>query len=104
MRLAIDDSGAGYASFQHVLELDADIIKLDISLTKNIHAEPGKYSLAKALCAFAKSAGCSIISEGLETEEDLQALRKLGVDKVQGYLLGRPVPLQEAVSAQHKCK
>ncbi len=103
MRLAIDDAGAGYASFQHVLELDADIIKLDASLTQNIHAEPGKYSLAKALCAFANSAGCSIIAEGLETEEDFQALRKLGVDKVQGYLLGRPVPLQEAVSAQHQC-
>lgn len=54
MRLAIGDAGAGYASFQHVLALNADIIKLHTSLTQNIHAEPGKYSLAKALCAFAK--------------------------------------------------
>ena len=97
IRLAIDDAGAGYSSFQHILELEADIIKLDISLTQNIHSEPRKYLLAKALCAFAKSIKCTIIAEGIETEEELSSLRELGVDKAQGYLLGRPMPIKEAV-------
>lgn len=98
IRLAIDDAGAGYASFQHILELEADIIKLDISLTKNINREPRKYLLAKALCAFSKAIKCTIIAEGIENTEELNALRELGVDKIQGYLLGRPMPTNEAIS------
>jgi EAL domain-containing protein (putative c-di-GMP-specific phosphodiesterase class I) len=98
IRIAIDDAGAGYSSFQHILELEADIIKLDISLTQNIHSQPRKYLLAKALCAFAKSIDCIIIAEGIETDEELNTIKELGVDKVQGYLLGRPMPINEAVS------
>ena len=52
LRLAIDDAGAGYASFQHILELEPDIIKLDISLIRNIHTNRKRFLLAKALCAF----------------------------------------------------
>lgn len=96
LRLAVDDAGAGYASFQHILQLEADIIKLDISLTRNVHLEPKKYLLAKALCAYAKAIDCTIIAEGVETKEELTTLTELGVDKVQGYLLGRPMPLEEA--------
>ena len=98
IRLAIDDAGAGYSSFQHILELEADIIKLDISLTQNIHSNRRKFLLAKALCGFAKAIDCTIIAEGIETKEELSALRKLGVDKVQGYLLGRPMPIDRAIS------
>lgn len=98
MRLAIDDAGAGFSSFQHILELEADIIKLDISLTQNINKERSKYLLAKALCGFAKAIDCIILAEGIETQDELDTLRKLGVDKVQGYLLGRPAPFEDAVS------
>jgi EAL domain-containing protein (putative c-di-GMP-specific phosphodiesterase class I) len=98
MRLAIDDAGSGYSSFQHVLELEADIIKLDITLTQNIHSNNRKYLFAKALCAFSKAINCSIVAEGVETVEELNCLRELGVDNVQGYLLGRPMPIIEAVS------
>lgn len=98
VRLAIDDAGAGFSSFQHILELEADIIKLDISLTKSIHDEPKKFLLAKALCAFGRAIGCTITAEGIETEDELKALKELGVDNVQGYLLGRPMPLDEAVA------
>lgn len=98
VRLAIDDAGAGYSSFQHILELEADIIKLDISLIRDIHCSPKKLLLAKALCAFAKATKCTIIAEGIETTEELNELRELGVDSVQGYLLGRPMPVNEAIS------
>jgi EAL domain-containing protein (putative c-di-GMP-specific phosphodiesterase class I) len=98
LRIAIDDAGSGYSSFQHVLELEADIIKLDITLTQNINSNDRKYLLATALCAFSKAINCSIIAEGVETIEELNSLRELGVDSVQGYLLGRPMPIKDAVS------
>jgi EAL domain-containing protein (putative c-di-GMP-specific phosphodiesterase class I) len=98
MRLAVDDVGSGYSSFQHVVELEADIIKLDISLTQNINSSPRKYLLAKALCAFSKAINGGIVAEGVETLEELEALRELGVDAVQGYFIGHPMPITEAVS------
>lgn len=100
MRLAIDDAGAGFASFQHILELEADIIKLDISLTQNINKQPSKFLLAKALCGFAKGINCIILAEGIENKAELDALRKLGVDNAQGYLLGRPAPIIDAIKHQ----
>ncbi len=98
LRIAIDDAGAGYASFQHILELEADFIKLDISLTQHINAQPRKYLLAKSLCAFARSIDCIIIAEGVETAQELASLKEMGVDKAQGYYLGRPAPIEQAAS------
>ncbi|MFT6789514.1 MAG: EAL domain-containing protein (putative c-di-GMP-specific phosphodiesterase class I) [Pseudoalteromonas rhizosphaerae] len=100
LRLAIDDVGAGFSSFQHILELEADIIKLDISLTQNINKDNRKFLLAKALCGFAKAIDCSIVAEGIETQAELNALRKLNVDNVQGYFIGRPAPIEDALSYQ----
>lgn len=98
LRLAIDDVGAGFSSFQHILELEADIIKLDISLTQNINTDDRKFLLAKALCGFAKAIDCIIVAEGIETEEELNSLRKLNVDSVQGYFIGRPAAINDALS------
>ncbi|MBQ4798957.1 EAL domain-containing protein [Pseudoalteromonas sp. MMG006] len=100
VKLAIDDVGAGFSSFQHILELEADIIKLDISLTQNINNDRRKFLLAKALCGFAKAINCSIVAEGIENQEELSTLRKLGVDNVQGYFIGRPAPINEAIEYQ----
>ena len=99
LRLAIDDVGAGFSSFQHILELEADIIKLDISLTQNINTDKRKFLLAKALCGFAKAIDCTIVAEGIETEQEFNSLRKLNVDSVQGYFIGRPAPINDALSA-----
>lgn len=96
VRLAIDDAGAGYASFQHILELNADIIKLDISLIRNIHLDHAREALAAALIAFSKVTQCTIIAEGVEIEEELRTLKKLGVDRVQGYFIGKPQSIEDA--------
>ncbi|VUD67354.1 Putative cyclic-di-GMP phosphodiesterase YjcC [Thalassocella blandensis] len=102
VRLAIDDAGAGYSTFQHILELNADIIKLDISLIQNIHLDKNKNALAKALIVFAKAMGSEIIAEGIENEEELNECRKLGIHKVQGYYIGRPLPLAESLKIIEK--
>lgn len=101
VQLAIDDAGAGYASFQHILELEADLIKLDLSLIRDIHLQPKKYALAKALCTFATATSCVIVAEGVEVIEELRVLEKLGVDRIQGYLTGKPMPIEEAVLHQY---
>lgn len=97
--LAIDDAGAGYASMRHILNLRSEVIKLDMSLTRNIDADPSRRALAKGLISFAHDIGSSITAEGVETRAELDALRCLGVDKVQGFFLSRPLPLDEVVAA-----
>jgi EAL domain-containing protein (putative c-di-GMP-specific phosphodiesterase class I)/PAS domain-containing protein len=92
-RLAIDDAGAGYSSFQHILELRPDIIKLDRSLTMGVDVNPVRYALASALVAFAASLGARICAEGIETASELTALQQLGVEYGQGYFLGTPASL-----------
>lgn len=96
MRLSVDDAGAGHASFRHILRLEPDYIKLDISLTRDIDTDRSRRALAAALICFAKETGAELIAEGVETRSELQTLRDLGVQKGQGYLLGRPAPFAEA--------
>lgn len=92
-RLSIDDAGAGFSSFQHVLRLQPNIIKLDRSLTTKIDQNPIRAALAGALVTFADSLGAQICAEGIETEAELVALQKLGIAYGQGYFLARPGPL-----------
>ncbi|MEO7910045.1 MAG: EAL domain-containing protein [Roseiflexaceae bacterium] len=99
-RLAVDDAGAGYASFRHILRLEPDLIKLDISLTRDIDTDRTRRALAAALTRFAEETGSRIIAEGVETEAELNVLRNLRITKAQGYLIGRPMPLANAVALQ----
>jgi len=98
VRLAVDDAGAGYSSLRHILALKPDIIKLDISLTRNINSDVARSALASALVHFAKATKSQILAEGVETALELQTLRDLGVYSAQGYFLGRPVPLEAAMA------
>jgi len=95
-RLAIDDAGAGFASLRHILELDAELIKLDGSLTHSLDADPRRRSLASALIEFGRESGAAVLAEHIESELQLHELRRLGVRYGQGYHLGRPRPLPAA--------
>ena len=95
LRVAVDDAGAGYASFQHILRLRPELIKLDMTLSRGIDGDPSRRSLAAALVRFAKEIGSDLVAEGVETESELRTLRELGVNFVQGHLLARPVPAAE---------
>ena len=90
VRLAVDDTGAGYASFNHVLQLRPDIIKIDRSLIANVNADPARRSLITALVLLALDLNATIVAEGVETVAELNTLASLGVDCAQGYLLARP--------------
>jgi EAL domain-containing protein (putative c-di-GMP-specific phosphodiesterase class I)/AmiR/NasT family two-component response regulator len=95
VRLAVDDTGAGYAGFRHLLGLHADIIKLDISLTRGIDTDPARRALGAALVKFADDTGAQLIAEGVESGTELSTLIELGIGWAQGYHLARPAPLQE---------
>ncbi len=93
IRVAIDDAGAGFASLRHTLLLRPDIVKVDISITRGIDSDRAKRALASALISFADEMGMTIIAEGIETAEELDALIALGVPFGQGFFLAEPEPL-----------
>jgi len=95
VRIAIDDTGAGYASMRHILSIDPDIIKLDISLTRNIDRDRRRRAFAGAMLEFARHTGSTIIAEGVENENELATLRELGVTEAQGFHFGKPLKLAE---------
>lgn len=98
IRLAVDDAGAGYSSLRHILDLQPDIIKLDMGLTRNIDLDPARRALAAALIGFSRDTGSLIVAEGVETASELRTLSALGVDMGQGFFLGRPMPLADAAA------
>jgi PAS domain S-box-containing protein len=95
-RLAVDDAGAGFASFQHILRLQPDFIKLDRSFITGLDLDPGKRALVASVAGFAREINASIVAEGIESEADLLAAARMGLSFGQGYHIGRPRPLDAA--------
>jgi EAL domain-containing protein (putative c-di-GMP-specific phosphodiesterase class I) len=89
-RIAIDDAGAGYASFRHIVELRPDFVKLDIGLIRSIDGDRARQAVVAGMDYFALKTGCSLIAEGIESEAERDILRSLAIELGQGYLLGRP--------------
>jgi EAL domain-containing protein (putative c-di-GMP-specific phosphodiesterase class I) len=92
-RLAVDDVGAGHASLRHILQLDPDLIKLDVSLTRDIDTQRTQRSLASALVTFGREVEATLIAVGVETAAELAVIRELGIPWAQGYYFGKPGPL-----------
>lgn len=90
VRLAVDDTGAGYASMHHVLQLRPDVIKIDRSLITNVTSDAARRALITAFVLLALELDATVAAEGIERPSELETLAALGVDCGQGYLLGRP--------------
>lgn len=97
VRVSVDDAGAGYASLRHILNIKPDSIKLDVSLVAGIDKDRSKLALASGITSFAREIEMSVVAEGIEDASQLECVRSLGVDFAQGYYLGRPSLLPEAV-------
>jgi EAL domain-containing protein (putative c-di-GMP-specific phosphodiesterase class I) len=91
-RIAIDDVGAGYAGLRHIIALRPDILKLDISLTRDLDRDPAKRALALAMASFAEHIGSVIVAEGIERTEERLTLLELGIPFGQGWLFSRAMP------------
>ncbi len=95
-RIAIDDVGTGYSGLRHIVDLQPDILKMDMVLTRGIEADPARKAMTAALVQLAKEIGCIVVAEGIETEHEARVMKKLGVDCGQGYLYSRPLPIVAA--------
>ena len=90
-RIAVDDIGAGYSGLTSFTELMPEVVKIDMSLVRNVHLSAVKRRTIGALCKLCHEVGCLVVGEGVETIEERDCLGTLGCDLLQGYLLGRPV-------------
>lgn len=93
VRIAIDDFGVGYSSFERLIHYHPDIVKIDSSLIKNITQSPYALSVVKTILAFAKEQKIQTVAEYVEDEATFTLLKSIGVDYSQGYLFGKPEPL-----------
>ena len=93
-KFAVDDTGAGFAGLQQIIHLRPEIIKLDLQLTRGIDTDPIRRVVAVALGRVAHELRAEIVAEGIETASELEVLRQLGFALGQGYLLGRPQPIE----------
>lgn len=92
VRVAVDDVGAGFSSFSHVLELAPEFVKIDQSIIRNIGGDDARRRLAQAVAEFAGQIGATVIAEGVETQDELDAVGAAGISWAQGYHLSRPKP------------
>ena len=102
IRLAIDDFGTGYSSLSYLEKLPVEILKIDRSFIVDLTTSPRRVALLRAIVAMAQSLGLTTVAEGIETPAQLQLVRSLGCDRVQGFYLAQPVGIQgcEALLAE----
>ena len=98
--IAIDDFGTGYASYARLKSVDADILKIDGSFVRNIVNNSLDYQIVASICHLARMKKMLVVAEYVETEEIRSAVHALGIDYVQGYLIGRPAPLESLLEAE----
>jgi diguanylate cyclase (GGDEF)-like protein/PAS domain S-box-containing protein len=96
--LAIDDFGTGYSSLSHLSTLPLDCLKIDRSFVARLGAGQAEEAVVRSIVLLGSSLGKAVVAEGIETDEQLQRLRRLGCRYGQGYLLGRPQKPQELSS------
>ena len=99
-RIAIDDVGSGYSGLNTIVNIHPHYIKIDMSLIKNIDKDEIKLSMCKNLIEFCKSANIEVIAEGIETEEELKILIKIGATFGQGHFLGMPDKEFKSIAAE----
>jgi diguanylate cyclase (GGDEF)-like protein/PAS domain S-box-containing protein len=102
-RIALDDFGTGYSSLSYLNRFPVDIVKVDQSFTRSLSSNAvdvrrKSRMLIKGIRTISHQMGCTVVAEGIETEDQWQLLRKLGVDNGQGYLFSRPMPINDMVA------
>lgn len=94
-RFALDDFGAGLSSYAYLKHLPVDYVKIDGAFIRNIVNDKSDYAMVKSINEMVKFLGMKTIAEYVENDAILQCLKDIGVDYAQGYLLGKPLPLQQ---------
>lgn len=98
IKVALDDFGTGYSNLGHLHKLAFDTLKLDQGFIRQLD-DPRCMAIVKSVVAMAGSLGCDIVAEGVETESQMAKLKTLGCEYAQGYLIGKPQSVDEALAA-----
>ena len=96
IKFALDDFGTGYSSLSYLNKIPANLLKIDKSFIDKINANESSKQYVAAIISMGHIMGLDVISEGVEEEEQLEALRSIGCDYVQGYIWGRPMSAEDA--------
>ena len=97
-KIALDDFGTGYGGFTYLKQLPIDYLKIDIEFVRDVKYDPASRRVVEAVVSLARGFGLTTVGEGVEDQETLELLRTLGVDRAQGFHIGRPAPLEPAAS------
>ena len=92
-KIALDDFGVGFTSFEYIRELPVDFIKIDQSFVRFIHERPNDQALVRSMIDMSHSLNKQVIVEGIETAEAMEIIKEMGAEYAQGYYLSRPMPL-----------
>lgn len=92
VKLSIDDFGTGYSSFEYLKNMPVNVLKIDLSFIRDITKDPDDAAIVKAIIQVAHTLKLEVVAEGVETKEQLNLLQSLHCDKIQGYLVSKPLP------------
>lgn len=97
VKVALDDFGTGYSSLDTLHSFPFDKIKIDKSFIRNLTQQPRSSAIISSIVTLARGLDMSVTAEGVETREEFERLKALGVNFAQGYLFGRPHPIERIV-------
>ncbi len=100
LRISIDDFGTGYSSLSYLRRLPVDTLKMDRSLVRGVDVDPNSAAITAAVAAMAKGLEVEPLAEGVETLGQREVLRRQGFQRMQGYLFGKPVPVEELTALE----
>ena len=96
IKLAIDDFGTGYSSLSYLINFPANLLKIDKSFIDKMNDSDKAKKYVEAIISLGHIMGFSVISEGVEEPEQLETLKEIGCDLIQGYIWGRPLSMEDA--------
>ena len=102
IKVALDDFGSGYASIKYLMQLPFDVLKIDKVFVDNIASDKNSHKFISMLISVGHTLDCTLIAEGVEHQEQFDTLKDMGCDCIQGFLLGQPVPFDNAKELLNK--
>ena len=94
-KIWMDDFGAGYSSLNNLKSYQFDVLKIDMNFLREFETNPRSHVILASIVNMAKELGMHTLAEGVETQEQYDFLRNIGCEKLQGFLIGKPVPFQD---------